>query len=692
MLVRAMVGRPGSGGRVRDPALKADIMSEVGRVTGTVVLIGVCCACYFAKLGTETGGGVERRVGAQEQQKAGSENRTVPSNSSSPSGLNPPPPPPPPTSRPPPPPPPPPVVLVPPLGTVVPPLGTVTGRLGSGGTGPRHAGNHSKSGQVGGKGGEATEGCQEVPEDQALVVHGAGECAVQVMPKAHLEKNSYVWLQATGKKLRRALRKEARETELGVANRKLQYVFVRHVTEWGSEIDLLLNPFTAAPSLPLFGKGRPKRFDWYFAAHKIFHCMGCGYSCNLFGFMYYHDRRLSNPVLPYPLRKPPVQVFIPGFRRDPKYPKGLGKAKCLIRCGTRMGAHVSDGGHWQSRPFMEFFHINEHPEVLLTARRLGYYTQNRTKDYSTVYPAGKCSTTITKPAIVFGKLEWPDLPRDNFAHWFHDVFFPLFMKIMYAVGVKGMPTSAGHFEGEGYIVVIDERDFQNAVVGGLGWLLNILAPNRTSPKPGLCLQRAYFDCPAPASMKPTYQLQQWLAGVGWLYAPLPLTYRPVLVLMLRLPGGSRFIRNWEALVETATALGWEVKVPLDPRRGMKVNDQKALRDVLLPAIRSAHCVVGFHGSELALMPLMHNRSVVVEICPRDYRYMDTWYVEQAEAQGLRLLRWAPSNTTATYGNKYPTVDKYTPGWWRARPADWDLPIPEFAAVLRAARRLLDHPG
>eukprot|EP00756_Hemistasia_phaeocysticola_P065835 Hpha_TRINITY_DN881_c0_g2::TRINITY_DN881_c0_g2_i1::g.195013::m.195013 len=529
--------------------------------------------------------------------------------------------------------------------------------------------------------------CQAVPPDPQLVVEEEGDCRVDVLPASHLERQSYKQMQATGQELKRTLRKEAIELALGRQKRQLKYTFVRHLTEWGSQIDLLINSYTDQPNVPLFGEGRPKQFDWYWSAAKINGCNGCGYSCNLFGFMYYEDKSLSQPVLPYPLHLPPAKIFVPGGKRDPKYNKAMGSKKCLVRCGYFMHGHSSDGGKYNKRPVMEFYEGSS-LGAMLTARRLGYHIRNMSKHE---FPQQRCGQLITKRAIVFGKLEWPDLTRDNFAHWFHDMFFPLFMKIMQVVGIEGMPTSQGTLKGDGYVVVVPEQDFQKALKGGMSWLLEILAPNRTEPHPGLCLEQAYFDCPATATMKPTFQLQQWLAGVGWSYAPLPVPARPLLVMMLRLPGGSRFIGNWQELERVAIEEGWDVKVPLDPRKKMVANNATTLREEIIPAYRNAHCVMGFHGSELALMPLMRNRSVVIEICPRDYRYLDNWYVEQAEAQGLRLLRWAPNNDTATYGSKFDKFDHYSPGWWRARQSEWNFTIPEFRVILKSARRLLTHP-
>eukprot|EP01062_Namystynia_karyoxenos_P031779 TRINITY_DN2354_c2_g2_i1.p1 TRINITY_DN2354_c2_g2~~TRINITY_DN2354_c2_g2_i1.p1 ORF type:complete len:617 (+),score=182.13 TRINITY_DN2354_c2_g2_i1:136-1986(+) len=531
----------------------------------------------------------------------------------------------------------------------------------------------------------ANRSCAGVSSDASVLWAQTGPCQWQVVPLGWLAVPDIMLLGRRGSKQVR-LAHQARG--MALRDSLCKFAFRRRTLDLGGDLDLLLSPHTPDPA----AEGAPHRpaavvfppvapaVRWCGPRNEFINCRSCGYSCNLFGFMYAWERKLSAWGFPYPARKGPVQVACRGHLRDPKHRKG-GK-KCKVRCGYKLGPQFSDGGQGFRRQWLEIG-AEGNQESVMTATRLGYAVTQKHN-----VTASDCYRIVQAPAIFYGTMEWPVLPRTNFAHWTHDAFFPLFMNIYNALGPGVLPARPG--ENTSYVVVVKESEFASYAAAGLGWLLEALAPWRLEPHRGLCFTRAYFDCPIVNWMGPVGPLQNWLQGLGMSFAPLPVAPAPRLVLMVRHEGGTRYLENWEELADSARRLGWDVRTPLRPQAKLNVVSRALLWE-LAPLLQGAHCVVGFHGAELALMPLMPNGSVVVEICPREYRYLDTWYLDQAEAHGLHLLRWAPPNASATYGQG-PKEDQWSAGWWRSRKSSWRLPHREWALVLRAARELIGRRG
>eukprot|EP01065_Artemidia_motanka_P027620 TRINITY_DN32820_c0_g1_i1.p1 TRINITY_DN32820_c0_g1~~TRINITY_DN32820_c0_g1_i1.p1 ORF type:complete len:592 (+),score=167.02 TRINITY_DN32820_c0_g1_i1:69-1844(+) len=520
--------------------------------------------------------------------------------------------------------------------------------------------------------------CSAPQNDSTAAVTREASCSYTVVPLEYLKIRDFI-VQQAGRHWRRRKAQEERRVQAEMKEAACQYTFRRYTGSHSGDFDLFINEHTPVPTKPLFGSVQGPEFRWCGPKRQFTGCRACGYSCNMFGFMYADEPALSSWRFPYPSLKGPVKVWVKGHKRDRKK---KGPEKCRVRCGYGYGPVVSDGGPKFRRPWLEVHHGPDNREAGATALRMGYAVSEGLN-----WTGHGCSQMVDAPTVFFGKLEWPNLARDNFAHWTHDAFFPLFMNIVNQLGFDALPKAPG--DKPGYVVVTNEADFRWFAGAGLGWLMELLAPVRMEPREGLCFSRAYFDCPKPATMKPQWQFQHWLQGHGMSFRPLPVVdSRPHLVIMVRQVGGTRYIANWEKLRQVAEQDGFRVTVPLDPTKRMYVNDKALLKDKLVGVFQSAHCVIGMHGSELALMPLIPNRSVIVEICPTEYRYLDPWYIDQADAHGLTLIRWAPSNATTVYGEKAPKEDKYTAGWWRGRQSDFHPHPTEMRELLRAVRRLI----
>eukprot|EP00754_Rhynchopus_humris_P043686 Rhum_TRINITY_DN3444_c0_g1::Rhum_TRINITY_DN3444_c0_g1_i1::g.10662::m.10662 len=271
-----------------------------------------------------------------------------------------------------------------------------------------------------------------------------------------------------------------------------------------------------------------------------------------------------------------------------------------------------------------------------------------------------CRSVVTRPTFFFRRRSVATLAQTNVAHWLHDVLFPMFMTIYNHVGD---PQSAD------FAVVPDEGDATHALwseywaVGEIGQrLLSTLVPYRSRVQlgAGMCFRHAIFDCPASDSMRPIAPFQRWLAAAKRLsFAPLSVP-SPVsasgaagaalrLTLLMRCPGGSRYLAGHEEMRRVARQEGFVVATPPPVPIFLQMT-------ALVTVLQRTHVLAGVHGSELAPMLFMPNGSVVVEIVPQEFRYHDAWYVRQAAASGLHLLRLTPFATTYTmYGEGHGRV-------------------------------------
>eukprot|EP01062_Namystynia_karyoxenos_P064878 TRINITY_DN5802_c1_g2_i1.p1 TRINITY_DN5802_c1_g2~~TRINITY_DN5802_c1_g2_i1.p1 ORF type:complete len:766 (+),score=201.44 TRINITY_DN5802_c1_g2_i1:79-2376(+) len=356
-------------------------------------------------------------------------------------------------------------------------------------------------------------------------------------------------------------------------------------------------------------------------------CRACGYSCNLFST--WSPERVHYSHFAYPLGiptgdhagpTPPCQVFVEKSLVFPK--RDSRKVLPMVRVQHRLRLYGATAAQYE------------------TAVRMGWDVRERSEGTLAEQPCvGKPADALT---FFFGITKLRKVLYINVGHWFHDVFFPLFQTISIYVNLTAERVP------EYYVQMLPGQWEWSWMpmpeLAGMAHLLTSLAPVRPPLRQGQCYSRAVFDCPLANTMGPMRPMQNWLERKhGFSFAPLPWPAagsgrRPLLLMLLRRWGGDRFLANWEQLAAAARREGYDVQHPLSTEgSGPENRAAKLLR--LAADMQRAHVLVGCHGAEIAGMPFMPRGSVVVEILPTAMRYLDMWYVRQAEAAELSLVRW-----------------------------------------------------
>eukprot|EP01062_Namystynia_karyoxenos_P068102 TRINITY_DN6238_c0_g3_i1.p1 TRINITY_DN6238_c0_g3~~TRINITY_DN6238_c0_g3_i1.p1 ORF type:complete len:877 (+),score=203.00 TRINITY_DN6238_c0_g3_i1:111-2741(+) len=225
-----------------------------------------------------------------------------------------------------------------------------------------------------------------------------------------------------------------------------------------------------------------------------------------------------------------------------------------------------------------------------------------------------------------------------------------------------------------------------------------------------CVRELFVDCPVPSVFRPYGAFQQHLTRrYGWIFTPHPADRQqnPVMLLLLRRPGGSRVLQNPQQVTDIAHEKGWCV-------RALR-SDRARLSDII-EALQGSDALAAAHGAELAFMTFLRNASIVIEAIPELYADYDGYYVEQARAGALTLLRWRLPPSSVTYwGNQVPCTREgnrgplgHSPCWclvqWKPNVVlEWDVwrhrgmagfvhfPAPTWTEVVRMAGESLPFP-
>eukprot|EP01062_Namystynia_karyoxenos_P073306 TRINITY_DN70114_c0_g1_i1.p1 TRINITY_DN70114_c0_g1~~TRINITY_DN70114_c0_g1_i1.p1 ORF type:complete len:671 (+),score=155.47 TRINITY_DN70114_c0_g1_i1:72-2015(+) len=465
------------------------------------------------------------------------------------------------------------------------------------------------------------------------------------------------------------------------------WVFARSAAGAGGHFDLTLPPHTLRISAALPPAAVRARVQWCAARRLLVGCRICGYSCNQLP----RGEIASGVDLGYPvLGKPPLAVLVePGGYRftGPGVPPAVdpdssGSADTSAGNASSLGGGrrllgmkpgKSKGGKGRTvrpPPWMRAFGAELNPAAATTAARMGFRIVSRPKREFADAPCAARHTALT---FFFGRRVHVKHVQGNIGHWLHDILFPVFSTIHNHVDLVTPGAGAADYQVAAWDTLQGRGWTQEWAIGGAAHLLNLLTPRRVPLRYGSCFARAVFDCPAANEMRPTRPLQIWLSRkAGFSFAPLPARdTAPNLALMLRRPGGSRFLSNWVTLTAAARGAGWNVTIPVDP----KSKDGfvwKRMHEIL-PLMQRTHCIAGIHGTELTPMLFMPNGSVVIEMLAVYFRYLDGWYIRQAEASGLHLVRYVLGNGSVAY-------------------ADWGSPEPEHKVELPAGRGELRYQG
>eukprot|EP01065_Artemidia_motanka_P000970 TRINITY_DN10455_c0_g1_i1.p1 TRINITY_DN10455_c0_g1~~TRINITY_DN10455_c0_g1_i1.p1 ORF type:complete len:525 (+),score=70.76 TRINITY_DN10455_c0_g1_i1:138-1712(+) len=193
-------------------------------------------------------------------------------------------------------------------------------------------------------------------------------------------------------------------------------------------------------------------------------------------------------------------------------------------------------------------------------------------------------------------------------------------------------------------------------------------------------------CPTPkylASIMPLYQ--RWLARkYQYSYTPPAPSARRRLLLMVRKPGGTRYIENHPALAAAAEQAGWIVDTVHVWRARKAYGNLSAL-------LQSADVVASMHGADIALaLILLRQGTVAIEVLLSHAFLEDPFYVFQGAGAGVHVLRWAiPPSAVPQWRNfSVPEGRVKDVNSWRRQRIEFTLPTAGWADALTAARLLL----
>eukprot|EP01060_Flectonema_neradi_P027222 TRINITY_DN36839_c0_g1_i1.p1 TRINITY_DN36839_c0_g1~~TRINITY_DN36839_c0_g1_i1.p1 ORF type:complete len:650 (+),score=43.87 TRINITY_DN36839_c0_g1_i1:92-2041(+) len=294
--------------------------------------------------------------------------------------------------------------------------------------------------------------------------------------------------------------------------------------------------------------------------------------------------------------------------------------------------------------------------MMKTASHMGFTTTWRPE---AEFHSVECSTVVSELTFFFGHRQMTWLLGVNIGHLIHDNLYRVFSTIHSYVNL--LQDSEDRNE---YLVIAADGDWKQGWyqgfekswgIGPLGHLMEALMPRRPALQIGMCFKKAVFDCPMSNTMVPMEYLQKWLErNYRMSFSPLPRIRdeKKLLLLMVRNKNSSRSIDNAQEMSATAVNAGWNVSIPLSSDNSSIYHKMLDL----LPLFQKCSLLVGLHGSELAPMIFMPRYSVVVEIIPIHFKYVDAWYLHQANASTLHLLRWSPVNSSIEYG---PRMNSYT---------------------------------
>eukprot|EP01059_Diplonema_ambulator_P004312 TRINITY_DN14009_c0_g1_i1.p1 TRINITY_DN14009_c0_g1~~TRINITY_DN14009_c0_g1_i1.p1 ORF type:complete len:592 (+),score=160.17 TRINITY_DN14009_c0_g1_i1:26-1801(+) len=475
------------------------------------------------------------------------------------------------------------------------------------------------------------------------------------------------------------------------------FEFRRAVTSRGSDLDV----FTHASATP-FLRHAPK-ITWC-AGHKEWRsCRYCGYSCNNFPRLTRLDQSVGYP------HGSTIKLFIDRHRYLTNTSDvWMAEMKEKYPVGRRL---LATKYKTMPTPWLRLYGDGQEAHnSVLTAERMGFRVVWRPdSEFNKPETKGRCKATSNTLTFFFGRRLQVKLVQSNIGHWIHDNYFPIFSVIN-----KYVPLRTAEDATKYRVVAMDDKALsrfnEQWAVGPLAHLLEAIMPKRRSIYAVYksCITRAVFDCAEENSMEPMEPLWNWLQNVHKMsFTPLGKVQRRNMLLMLRRPGTSRSIANPGEMASTADSLGWNVSLPLDPTTENGTIWMKML-DVL-PLLQECSLLVGFHGTELAPMIFMPRGSAVVEIVPLYFRYLDAWYIHQAKASSLHLVRWTPANSSVVYGAPWNTSEtfahynqKYEQLYYselkegrrwefgaRALRSSLTVPMGEWEEVLRGVAELLD---
>eukprot|EP01062_Namystynia_karyoxenos_P052534 TRINITY_DN42103_c0_g1_i1.p1 TRINITY_DN42103_c0_g1~~TRINITY_DN42103_c0_g1_i1.p1 ORF type:complete len:720 (+),score=94.87 TRINITY_DN42103_c0_g1_i1:55-2160(+) len=311
-------------------------------------------------------------------------------------------------------------------------------------------------------------------------------------------------------------------------------------------------------------------------------------------------------------------------------------------------------------------------------------------------PHARCRQWVFGAAVVLPQPAFPGLIASNLGHWLFELVAGV------AAAAEGARLAAA--EQPTYIFWPQQPSQWEAATalprragGVLLAALDALVSRRVVLGTGLCLEQAFWAPSAPGT--PIGSMRRELGGAtrGRVPPPpvprLPRGERRGLLLLVRRPGGSRYLANWRDLAAAAEADGWRVHAPLSG--GASVVDR--LHAVVEAA---AHCelLAALHGSELALAALWRRGGFVLEICHWP-PCPDQWFAAASRGHA-HFARWQLPATSVHWGNTTAaitraagmdvTADREAAAFElaRRRPSSVDVPISAWRTVLAFATALL----
>eukprot|EP01062_Namystynia_karyoxenos_P038879 TRINITY_DN28260_c0_g2_i1.p1 TRINITY_DN28260_c0_g2~~TRINITY_DN28260_c0_g2_i1.p1 ORF type:complete len:664 (+),score=84.69 TRINITY_DN28260_c0_g2_i1:96-2087(+) len=305
---------------------------------------------------------------------------------------------------------------------------------------------------------------------------------------------------------------------------------------------------------------------------------------------------------------------------------------------------------------------------------------------------------------------------ENFGHWLSAVLVPLLVAAWGSPGPVWPVLLRGCSHKSAVRGCSHRRVVSAAVIGdggvlgmsahlGVPWVREI----GTHPKPGedvgyWRLVLACEGCPPQERLAAKMpMLRQWLAlrYPQYSFAPLPPAEgrRRRLLLLNRMPHGSRWIRNHEELLSISRGRGFETHL-------FNVAKACSYAAELGPLMNGADLVVGINGADLGFAAVMQRPgAAMVEIIDSVYAYVDGWELFQGMfGSGIKAWRAVIPHGQVEYPPPGPdahsTVNRmaqrvrrttwacapesnrtFMPGCWRFLPSYFDISSELWNALL-----------
>eukprot|EP01065_Artemidia_motanka_P005394 TRINITY_DN12601_c0_g1_i2.p1 TRINITY_DN12601_c0_g1~~TRINITY_DN12601_c0_g1_i2.p1 ORF type:complete len:458 (+),score=48.12 TRINITY_DN12601_c0_g1_i2:849-2222(+) len=250
---------------------------------------------------------------------------------------------------------------------------------------------------------------------------------------------------------------------------------------------------------------------------------------------------------------------------------------------------------------------------------------------------------------------------ENLGHWLSGIFLPILVQMWNSPG-PALPVvlhSCSHNRvGRrcGFATVPSallggvDRLGGASEAAGLPWIFTLLRQHRPTSYTGAWNVRVACEACSPQEWLPRYVplLRTW---IGLSYPQYSLLHHQSvpeaptknLLLLQRMPHGTRWIENLDHLSALSERHGWTSQV-------QRVDTKCSYSDLLSAFMYKADVVAGFNGADLGIAAVLQRPgTVMMELIDSSYAYVDGWEIFQGHlGANLKVMRLIIPHDTIHY--------------------------------------------